>query len=41
MKRQIQDLIERLPLDQPMDAEEYMIIDNDVTARRTKKSFQS
>ena len=33
MKRQIQDLIERLPLDQPMDAEEYMAIDDNVTAR--------
>ncbi|CAG8559332.1 2732_t:CDS:2, partial [Paraglomus occultum] len=29
----IQDLIERLPLDQPMDAEDYMVIDYNVTAR--------
>ena len=30
---EIQDLIERLPLDQPMDAEEYVVIDDNVTAR--------
>ncbi|CAG8599748.1 5157_t:CDS:2, partial [Paraglomus occultum] len=31
--REIQDLIGRLPLDQPMDAEEYVVIDDNVTAR--------
>ncbi|CAG8663439.1 1970_t:CDS:1, partial [Paraglomus occultum] len=30
---EIQDLIEQLPLDQPMDAEEYMVIDDNVIAR--------
>ncbi|CAG8533497.1 10496_t:CDS:2 [Paraglomus occultum] len=41
---EIQDLVERLPLDQPMDAEEYMVIDDNVTAREIptdEELFQS
>ncbi|CAG8670972.1 2691_t:CDS:1, partial [Paraglomus brasilianum] len=40
----IQDLIGRLPLDQQMDAEEYVVIDDNVAAREMptdEKSFQS